>query len=265
MAGRLQGKVAVITGGCSGLGLGAVELFVAEGAQVVVADLQDEKGRALEARFAGKTSYIHCDVSQETDIVAALARAKGAFGGLDILFNNAGVSDTAWTPDDIDAATWDKVFSICIRGPALGVRHAIPLMKERGGGAIINTASVAGLAPGLAPVAYSSAKAALVHFTKMAAPALAAHGIRINAICPGFIPTPIFGVSVGLSREQADEMLPQVIERAATMQPIGRAGRPADIAEAALYLASDLSGFVTGTHLVVDGGLTVSPQHAPKR
>jgi NAD(P)-dependent dehydrogenase (short-subunit alcohol dehydrogenase family) len=262
MAGRLDGKVAVITGGCSGIGLGTAELFVAEGAKVLVADVQDEKGQALEARLGGALVYAHCDVLQESDIAAALAKAKTVFGGLDILFNNAGLSDQMRTPAEIEVEAWDRIFALLVRAPALGIKHAAPLMAERGAGAIVNTASVAALHVGYAPIGYSCAKAAVLHLTKVMAPQLATQKIRVNAVCPGLIPTPIFGASVGLPREAAEHVAALLRERAPGVQPTPRAGAPADIAEAVLYLASDAASFVTGTHIVVDGGLTIAPRHA---
>jgi NAD(P)-dependent dehydrogenase (short-subunit alcohol dehydrogenase family) len=262
MAGRLDGKVAVITGAASGIGLGTVELFVAEGCKVVAADIQDEKGRTLEQRFGGAVRYARCDVTHETEIEAAVALAKSEFGGLDILFNNAGISDGMRQIVEIEAERWDWVYAILVRGPALGMKHAVPLMLERGGGAIINTASIAGMQAGWGPIAYSSAKAAVLHMSKVAAAQLSPQKIRVNAICPGLIATSIFGASMGLPREVADQMAARVAESGASVQPIPKAGLPSDIAEAALYLASDAGAFVSGTHIVVDGGITVGGRHA---
>ncbi|MDB5449063.1 MAG: linX, partial [Phenylobacterium sp.] len=169
MAGRLQGKVAVITGGVSGIGLGTVELFAAEGCQIIAADIQDEKGRMLEQRFPGQVRYAHCDVTSEAEIAAALNLAKAEFGGLDILFNNAGISDGMRVIAEIEADTWSWIFDVLVRGPALGMKYAAPLMLERGGGSIINTASIAGLQAGWGPIAYSSAKAAVIHMSRCAA------------------------------------------------------------------------------------------------
>jgi NAD(P)-dependent dehydrogenase (short-subunit alcohol dehydrogenase family) len=262
MAGRLDGKVALITGGVSGIGLGTVELFVAEGAKVVAADIQDEKGRMLEQRFAGAVRYARCDVTQEADIAAATALAKSEFGGLDVLFNNAGISDMMRTVAEFEPERWNWVFDILVRGPALGLKHATPLMLERGGGSIINTASIAGLQAGWGPIAYSSAKAAVIHMSRCAAAQLSPQKIRVNAICPGLIATSIFGASLGLPREVADQMAARVAENAPKAQPVPKAGLPEDIAKAALYLASDDSAFVTGQHLVVDGGITVGSRHS---
>jgi NAD(P)-dependent dehydrogenase (short-subunit alcohol dehydrogenase family) len=262
MPGRLDGKIALITGGCSGIGLGTVELFVAEGAMVVAADVQDAKGAILEQRFPDKVRYVHCDVMLEADIEAATALAASAFGGLDILFNNAGHGGAMGTLEETDAKAWDDTFALLVRGPALGMKHAVPLMKARGGGAIVNTASIAGLQAGFGPLAYSAAKCAVIHLTRCAAAELSPMKIRVNAICPGLIATSIFGASFGLPREVADQMAAQIEEVAPKFQPIPKAGLPNDIAEAALYLSSDASAFVSGVHLVVDGGITVGPRSA---
>ncbi len=262
MAGRLDGKVAVITGGASGIGLGTVELFAREGARVIAADVQDEKGAALEKGFSGKVRYAHCDVTVEDDIAAAVALAKSEFGGLDILFNNAGHGGTQGGVADMTAAGWDHTFALLVRGPVLGMKHATPLMAERGGGSIINTASIAGLQAGFGPLAYSTAKCAVIHLSRCAAAELSPQKIRVNAICPGLIATSIFGASMGLPREVADQMAARVAEVGPKIQPIPKSGLPEDIARAALYLASDDSVFVTGTHLVVDGGITIGGRSA---
>ncbi|MBO9707214.1 MAG: SDR family oxidoreductase [Caulobacter sp.] len=257
MAGRLEGKVAVVTGGCSGIGLGTVELFVSEGARVVAADLQDAKGAMLEQRFPGKVRYAHCDVTNDAHLAATMALAKEAFGGLDILFNNAGHGGAPNGVVDMTAEGWDSVFALLLRAPVMGMKHALPLMLERGGGSVINTASIAGLQAGFGPLAYSAAKAGVIHMSRCAAAELSPQKIRVNAICPGLIATSIFGASMGLPREVADQMAAQIAEVGPRIQPVPKAGLPEDIARAALYLASDDSAFVTGTHIVVDGGITI--------
>src|SRR5580704_9553687 len=262
MPGRLEGKVALITGACSGIGLGTVELFLTEGASVVAADLQDEKGKILERRFPGRLAYAHCDVTQEADIAGACAKAKSEFGGLDVLFNNAGIPGLPGGVAEVEVAGWDSIFAILVRGPALGMHHALPLMLARGGGSIINTASIAGLQAGWGPIAYSTAKAAVIHMSRCAAAELSPQGIRVNAICPGLIATSIFGTAIGMTRDAADQMAARVAENAAIAQPIKKPGLPEDIARAALYLASDDSAFVTGTHIVVDGGITFGSRYA---
>ncbi|PVM89933.1 2,5-dichloro-2,5-cyclohexadiene-1,4-diol dehydrogenase [Caulobacter radicis] len=260
MAGRLDGKVAVVTGACSGIGLGTVELFVAQGARVVAADLQAEKGAILEQRFPDAVRFSRCDVTVEDDIAAAIGLATQAFGGLDILFNNAGHGGAHNGVADMTGEAWDATFAVLLRGPVLGMKHALPAMQARGGGSIINTASIAGLQAGFGPLAYSSAKAAVIHMTRCAAAELSPLGVRVNAICPGLIATSIFGASIGLSRDVADQMAARVAEVGPKIQPIAKAGLPEDIAAAALYLASDDSAFVSGTHIVVDGGITIGPR-----
>jgi len=262
MAGRLDGKVAVITGAASGIGLGSVELFAAEGCRIVAADIQDEKGRLLEQRFGGQVRYVRCDVTQEADIAAAVGMAGDAFGGLDILFNNAGISDAMRSIPDLEAETWSWIFDVLVRGPALGMKHATPLLLARGGGSIINTASIAGMQAGWGPIAYSSAKASVIHMSRCAAAQLSRQKIRVNAICPGLIATSIFGASIGMTRDVADQMAAMVAQNGQVAQPVKKPGLPDDIAQAALYLASDAAQFVTGTHIVVDGGITVGSRHS---
>lgn len=262
MAGRLEGKVAMITGAASGIGLGTLELFVSEGAKVIAADVQDEKGALLERRFPDAVRYARCDVTSEADIAAAVAMAESAFGGLDIQFNNAGISDRMGAITEVTADGWNWIFDILVRGPALGMKHAVPAMLKRGGGSIINTASIAGLQAGWGPIAYSTAKAGVVHMSRCAAAQLSPQGIRVNAICPGLIATSIFGATMGMTRDAADQMAAMVAQNAQIAQPVKKPGLPQDIAQAALYLASDASAFVTGTHLVVDGGITVGSRHS---
>jgi NAD(P)-dependent dehydrogenase (short-subunit alcohol dehydrogenase family) len=262
MANQLEGKIALITGGCSGIGLGTVELFAAEGAKVIVADVQDEKGAMLEQRFPDRVRYSHCDVTQEEDIAKAVATASEAFGGLDILFNNAGSGGTGAGIPEMTVEAWDGTMNLLLRSVMLGMKHAVPLMQARGGGSIVNTASIAGIEAGWGPVAYSTAKGAVIHLTRVAAAQLARDKIRVNAICPGLIATSIFGASIGLPRAVADQMAARVAETASKFQPIAKAGLPEDIARACLYLASDASAFVTGTHMVVDGGITTGDRHA---
>lgn len=257
MTGRLQDRVALITGACSGIGLATVERFVAEGARVLAADIADDAGEALQGRFPSTLSYAHCDVTQPAQIEQALSRAAAAFGGVDIVFNNAGAAGERGGLDEMTLDGFDRTLALLLRSVVAGTKLAVPYLKARGGGAIVNTSSISALASGYAPIAYSTAKAAVLHFSKIAAADLAKHRIRVNAVVPGFIATSIFGVGLGLDRDRAQALALLLAERAADMQPAGRAGQPQDIAEAVLYLASDAAGFVTGTHLVVDGGITV--------
>lgn len=267
MSGRLQDKVAVITGGASGMGLATAKRYLQEGAKVVIGDLNAASGdtamgQLAEAGLANGARFIKVDVAQEADIEAMIALAVSQFGGLDILFNNAGHGGAMGGVEETDVKAWDDTFALLVRGPALGMKHAAPLMRARGGGAIVNTASIAGLQAGFGPLAYSAAKAAVIQLTRVAAAELSPMNIRVNAICPGLIATSIFGASFGLPRENADQMAAQIEEVAPKFQPVPKAGLPRDIAEAALYLASNASAFVSGTHLVVDGALTIGPRSA---
>jgi NAD(P)-dependent dehydrogenase (short-subunit alcohol dehydrogenase family) len=262
MAGRLEGKVIVVTGAASGIGLGTVERLVAEGAQVVAADIQDAKGAALEERFKGAVAYVSCNVLEEADIARAIAAAVDRFGGLDGIFNNAGSGGVMGPVETTELAAWRTTLDLLLTSCFLGTKHAVPHLVARGGGAIVNTASIAGLQAGWGPVAYSTAKAAVIHFTRTVAAELAARKIRVNAICPGLIATSIFGASLGMPREQADQLAAFVAVQGGAAQPMGRPGMPEDIAEAVVWLMSDAGSFVTGTHLTVDGGITTGPVHA---
>jgi NAD(P)-dependent dehydrogenase (short-subunit alcohol dehydrogenase family) len=257
MGTRLEHKVAFITGACSGIGLATAEAFVSQGARVLAADIQDDAGAALQQRLGGRLKYVHCDVTQPAQIQAAVDRAAAEFGGLDIVFNNAGAGGQRGGMEEMTLEGWDHTMNLLLRSVMCGTMYALPHLKARGGGAIVNTASISALAAGYAPVAYSTAKAAVLHFSKVAAADLARHRIRVNAVVPGFIATAIFGSGFGLDRQAAQQMAATLTERGGSLQPAGRTGRPEDIAEAVLYLVSDAASFVTGTHIVVDGGMTV--------
>jgi NAD(P)-dependent dehydrogenase (short-subunit alcohol dehydrogenase family) len=260
MGTRLEHKVAFITGACSGIGLATAELFIAEGARVLAADIQDEAGAALQRRHAGRLQYVRCDVTQPAQIQAAVERTAAEFGGLDIVFNNAGAGGQRGGMEEMTLEGWDATMNLLLRSVMCGTMYALPHLRARGGGAIVNTASISALAAGYAPVAYSTAKAAVLHFSKVTAADLARHRIRVNAVVPGFIATQIFGTGFGLDRAGAEAMAATLAERGAKLQPAGRTGRAGDVAEAVLYLCSDAGSFVTGTQLVVDGGMTIGPR-----
>ncbi len=262
MSPQLTGKVAVITGAASGIGLATLQLFVEHGARVVAADLQVKGGRALERQFPGAVRFMRCDVSVPDQLKAAIDMAASHFGGLDILFSNAGRVGSPAGVEDWDAQGWDDTQAVLLRSVAAGAAFATPHMRRRGGGSIINTSSVSALQAGYAPIGYSVAKAGVLHYTRLAATELSAHKIRINAIVPGFIATSIFGSALGLDLDAARRMADAVAQRSGVVNPIGRSGKAADIAQAALFFASDASGFVTGTHLTVDGGITIGPRHS---
>ena len=262
---RLKDKVAVVTGAASGIGRGTVELFVSEGARVIAADVQEDKGNALERGFNGQVKFLRCDVTDEEDIKKTMHGAVDHYGGLDIVFNNAGAGGSPNTIEDMTGEAWDRSMNLLLRSVALGIRYAIPHLKARGGGSIINTASVAGLQAGLGPIAYSVAKCGVIHLTRTSAAQLGRSKIRVNAICPGLILTDIFASGMrgaGMTEEMAEQMVSGLKAQAPDAQPIPKAGLPEDIARACLFFASDDSVFVTGTHMVVDGGMTVGPRQS---
>lgn len=256
MAGRLEGKVAVITGAASGIGRASAKLFAAEGARVVAADLNEAQGLALSNAQPGAIVFKRTDVTQEGDIESMIAEAVSRFGRLDILFNNAGMSGQVGGLAALDLNAFDRVIAVLLRGVLAGFKHAAPVMKRQGGGVILSTSSIAGLQGGIGPYPYSAAKAAVIQITKNAALELAPDNIRVNCICPGAIATPIFGASAGLSQDSAERLVPRLEASFKDAQPLPRAGLPEDIAEAALYLAAESGRFVSGQALVVDGGLT---------
>ena len=263
MADRLDGKVAIVTGGASGIGEGAVRLFAEEGARVVVADIQDDRGRALVESIGGDTSYVHTNVGREAEVRGAVEHAVDRFGRLDAIFNNAGFGGVMAPIVEVDETAYDETMDGLLKGVFFGIKHAARAMQAQGGGgAIVNTASVAGISAGNGPSVYSVAKGAVVHLTRVAAYELGEHNIRVNCICPGGIATPIFAKSMGLSAEEADRTVEPMAEVLGQAQPIARSGRPADIAHAALWLCSDDASFVTGHPLVVDGGLTLGRPQA---
>lgn len=248
---ELDGKVAVITGGASGIGERAVRLFIEEGARVVIADMQVERGEALAAELGDVAVFAKVEVRQEAEVKAAIDLAVSQWGRLDIIFNNAGFGGVIGPVEDTPADEFDMTYDVLVRGVFLGMKHAAPIMKKQGGGSIINTGSIAGLASGYSPHAYAGAKAAVIHMTKSVAMELGEHHIRVNAICPGFIATPLAANTVGRS----DELIKKALPAFGKTQAIPRAGIPDDIAQMACWLAGDRSTFVTGQAMVVDGGL----------
>jgi len=249
---RLTGKVGVITGGASGMGRATVMRFLAEGAKVVVADYNEKSGQETltQAKTAGQANnvrFIRTDVAKEADIIAMIDCATSQFGRLDIVFNNAGVGGAIGPVWDITEEEWDYTFAVLTKSVFFGIKHAARVMKKQEqGGAIINTASTAGLSGGSGPLVYSAAKATVINLTKASAVQLAPDRIRVNAICPGAILT-------GLTDQGNPEAAAKGLD---TFQPWPDHGVGDDIAGAALFLASDDSRFVTGEALVVDGGLT---------
>ena len=246
----LQNRVALITGGASGIGAATAKLFANRGAQVVIADLQEEKGQELAEEIDGM--FIRVDVTKEADVGAAVDAAVERHGQLDCIFNNAGFGGALGPIDETSEADYDITMDVLLKGVFFGIKHAARVMKPRNSGNILNTASVAGLMAGYSPHLYSVAKAAVIHLTQTTALELAHWNIRVNCICPGFILTPL---AAGLDADE--EQMERFREFAAGAQAVERAGDPTDIAEAAAFLASDQASFITGHAQVVDGGVSV--------
>jgi NAD(P)-dependent dehydrogenase (short-subunit alcohol dehydrogenase family) len=251
---RLQRKVAIVTGAASGIGRASAERFAAEGAAVLLADLRvdacAEVVAAIHAR-GGRAEACGVDVSDDASVGAMVAQAVATFGGLDVLFNNAGVGH--YVPfDQLDPEAWDRILSVNLKGVFLGCRHAVPEIRRRGGGAILNTASLSGIRAQAQNEAYCASKAGVIQFSRSLAKELAAEGIRVNCLCPGAVDTPLLRRFSG-----AGERIDEEIAALGRRSPLGRVARPEEIAAAALFLVSDEASFITGVALPVDGGSSV--------
>ena len=251
------GRVAVITGGASGIGRSTATKFVERGGRVIIADIQDDAGAALADALGDSAQFQHCDVTKEADIAAAVQAAEGRWGRLDLLFNNAGASGDPASVDTISADGWDRTMDLLLRSALLGIREASTVMKRQGHGVIVSTSSSEARMPGLASTAYSVAKMGVLYLTQCAALELAAHSIRVNCVCPGLIATPLIGKAMGLGFKDAESAVDTVADLGVSYQPLPYGARAEDVAEAVLYLAEDRSAFITGIALPVDGGLTL--------
>jgi NAD(P)-dependent dehydrogenase (short-subunit alcohol dehydrogenase family) len=256
----LEGKVAVITGATSGIGARTAERFVTEGARVVIAGRRRDRGEMLAAALGGVASFIQTDVSIEADVKNMIDHAVRQFGRLACLFNNAGTPSHRGGVADIELADFDAAIAVHVRGVLAGMKYATPIMARQESGSIINTASINGVRAGFAGLDYSTAKAAVIHLTRCAAVELGERGIRVNSLSPGPVLTGIFGKGAGLDGDVADQE-PDVMQSAfaeilPTWQPLRGMATTDDIAQAAVFLASDASRFVNGHDLVVDGGIT---------
>jgi NAD(P)-dependent dehydrogenase (short-subunit alcohol dehydrogenase family) len=256
MVNELTGKVAIVTGGASGIGAGIVEKFLAEGARVVIADVERDRGEALAATLGADAAFRLTDVSDPDQVGALVAGAVATFGGLDVMVNNAGISSKMHRSFlDDDLADFQRVMAVNVLGVMAGTRDAARHMAGSGGGSIINLSSIGGIQAGGGVMTYRASKAAVIQFTKSAAIELAYHDVRVNCIAPGSIPTPILASSASGKTPQDLERFEQRIRaQMRADRPLQREGTPEDVAEAALYLAGDRSRYVTGTVMRVDGG-----------
>ncbi|MEJ7925705.1 SDR family oxidoreductase [Sphingobium sp. AN641] len=263
--GRLSGKVAVVTGGVSGIALGIVEMYVDEGAKVIVADIQAHKGAAIEGRFPGSVFFSACDIRNEDDIARTMAMAEEKFGGLDIVVHAAASVDHKEKIVDLTTQAWDDGQANLLRSHVMCIKHAVAPMERRGGGSVILVSSAA--AENFSPAAsmvYVVCKGAVLYLARWAAFELAGNKVRVNAIVPGAYATSMWGQLVGASTDVADVMPAHLDEMMSGSQPLPVAGKPMDIAYAATFLGSDESRFVTGTQLAVDGGLSVFRPAVPR-
>ena len=267
MTGRLDGKVAAITGAASGIGEATAHRFVEEGAMVVIGDIQVDSGRSLAAELGPAAMFVPCDVTSEDDMAAMVDAAVDRFGQLDVMVNNAGIVGARGPIAQTTAEQWRATIEVLLTGTFFGVKHAARVMQPRESGSIINLASTAGVQGGLGPHAYAAAKHAVVGLTKNTGAELCRSGIRVNCIAPGSTATPL----VAQAHLDDHQALDAVESRLASMSPLkGRPGMPVDIANAALYLASEEGGMINGQCLVVDGGATTGsttndpPHSTPK-
>ncbi|MGZ4510118.1 MAG: SDR family NAD(P)-dependent oxidoreductase [Mycobacterium sp.] len=265
MVNELDGKIAIVTGGASGIGRGIVERFVAEGSRVVIADIKADRGEELAATLGADALFRRTDVSDPEQVGELVATTVEKFGGLHVMVNNAGISSPLRRLLDDDLADFHRVMGVNVLGVMAGTRDAARHMTESGGGSIINLTSIGGIQAGGGVMIYRASKAAVIQFTKSAAIELARYEIRVNAIAPGNIPTPILASSAtDMDPVELERFEARVRETMREDRPLKREGTPDDIAEAALYFATDRSRYVTGTVLPVDGGTSAGKAIRPR-
>ncbi|MDP6688273.1 MAG: glucose 1-dehydrogenase [Alphaproteobacteria bacterium] len=253
--GRLTGKVAMITGGTSGMGAVTARRFAAEGARVVLTGRSEARGRAMADEIGADARFVAMEASDEGSIKQAVDFTVSEFGRLDCLFNNAGAVAHASRIENISTEAFNDEMSALVGGPLFAMKHAIPIMREQGGGSIVNNASTAGHWTGHGPVLYSIAKAAVLHLTKVVAMQIAKTSVRVNSISPGCVATPMFSIGTDMTQEQSAASLPIIERELGKIVPLGRAGDAEDVASILVFLASDESRYITAQDIAVDGGL----------
>jgi 3-oxoacyl-[acyl-carrier protein] reductase len=248
---RLKNKTVIVTGGASGFGEGMIRRFAEEGAKTVIADINDAAGEQLADEITGKGAgclYVHCDVTSAENLTNLASVASGQFGSIDVMINNAGMPQTNQPMLNVDEATFDRIFEVNVKSIFLSAKAVVPVMREQGAGSIINTASTAGLRPRPGLVWYNASKGAVNTLTKAMAVELAPDQIRVNALCPVAGETPMLGAFMG------GEVTSEMRDKFVSTVPMGRLSTPLDMANAALFFASDESAFITGVCMEVDGG-----------
>jgi NAD(P)-dependent dehydrogenase (short-subunit alcohol dehydrogenase family) len=263
---RLEDKVCIVTGATSGIGKRTAEVFAAEGAKLVIAGRREEEGQAVARSIGARCDFVRTDVTQEAQVKALIDFAMARHGRIDCLFNNAGGPAPVGGVEGIPVEGFDAAIAVLLRSVLLGMKHVAPIMMRQRAGSIVNNGSIAGIRAGFSSsIVYSAAKAAVIHLSKCVAMQLGEHNVRVNTISPGGIATGIFGKALGLATEKAEQTAEPIKAALAGMQPIPRAGLTDDIANAAVFLASDESTFVNGHDLVVDGGVVAGRLWTPQQ
>ena len=253
---RLQNKVAIVTGGTSGMGKATVKCFIEEGATVVLTGRSEEIGQQIATELGGQCHFLRTDVSNPSDVEHMIDWSKNQFGRIDCLFNNAGAGENVNNIEEVTPEQIHREFDLLVVAVLMGMKHVVPIMKEQGGGSIINNASIAGIASGYGPLVYSVAKAAVIQATKWVAMEVASNGIRVNSISPGAVYTPIFAKIWDPEGKDAEKTETRVRQAMSEIVPVGRPGDGDEVGSLLTFLASDESRYITGQDIAIDGGIT---------